>query len=267
MFKIFDTHIHTSCRTTQDLENMAIAGVVAVLEPSFWLGSDRKYPQSFLDYFEHLITFETERCKKFGIKHYVAIGLNPKEANDIKMAREVVSQIEKFLNRENVIAVGEIGFDRITKEEEEIFVQQLLIAEKHKMPIIIHTPHQYKYKGTERTMQIIEELKLTQERIIIDHNTEETLPLVRKYNVWANHSLYPITKLTPERMVEIVKQYGLNRMLVSSAADWGVSDPLAVPKLIQLMRKHNFTFEEIDTLVYKNPVKFFSCYEKFSIEN
>lgn len=266
MYKIFDTHIHTSCRTTDDLEKMAMCGVVAVLEPSFWLGSDRKYPESFFDYFEHLITFETERTKKFGIKHFVAIGLNPKEANDIKMAKEVVSQIEKFIKRENVIAIGEIGFDRITKEEEEIFIEQLLLAEKNKMPVVIHTPHQYKYKGTERTMKIIEELKLTQDRIIIDHNTEETLPLVRKYNVWANHSLYPITKLTPERMVEIVKQYGFNRMLVSSAADWGISDPLAIPKTIQLMKKHGFLNEEIEQLVFKNPYNFFSRFDRFSID-
>lgn len=265
MVKIFDPHIHTSCRTTDDLERMALAGIVGVLEPAFWLGSDRKYPQSFFDYFNHIITFETERTKKFGIKHFVTIGLNPKEANDIKMAREVVSELERFITRESVVGIGEIGFDRITNEEEEIFIAQLLLAEKYKILALVHTPHQYKYKGTERICKIIEELKITQERVIIDHNTEETLPLVRKYNVWASHSIYPITKLSSERMVEILKQYGTSRMLINSAADWGVSDPLAVPKTVQLMKRHNFTDEEIETVVYKNPVKFFSQVPNFAV--
>lgn len=265
MFKIFDPHIHTSSRTTDDLEKMALSGIVGVLEPSFWLGSDRKHAESFFDYFEHIITFETERTKKFGIKHFVTIGLNPKEANDIKMAREVVSGMEQFVKRENVVGIGEIGFDKITKEEEEIFIAQLLIAEKYKIPALIHTPHQYKYKGTERICKIIEETKVIQDRIILDHNTEETLPLVRKYNVWASHSIYPITKLTSERMVEILKQYGTSRMLINSAADWGVSDPLAVPKTAQLMRRHNFTDEEIETVVYRNSIKFFSQAPNFAI--
>lgn len=265
MYRIFDPHIHTTCRTTNDLEMMALAGIVGVLEPAFWLGSNRKYPESFFDYFEHLITFETERTKKFGIKHFVTVGLNPKEVNDIKMAKEVVAGLEQFVKRENVVGIGEIGFDRITKEEEEIFIDQLLLAERMKVIVLIHTPHQYKYKGTERICKIIEETKVTQDRIIIDHNTEETLPLVRKYSVWASHSIYPITKLTPERMVEILKQYGTSRMMMNSAADWGVSDPLAVPKTIQLMKKHNFTEEEIETVVYKNPVKFFSQCKNFEL--
>ena len=39
-----------------------------------------------------------------------------------------------------------------------------------------------------------------------------------------------------ERMVEIVRQYGPERIIVDSACDWGVSDPLGVPKTATLMR-------------------------------
>lgn len=54
---------------------------------------------------------------------------------------------------------------------------------------------------------------------------------------WAAFTIYPHTKMNSDRMVEIIRQYGAERIIVDSAADWGISDPLAVPKTAKLMRE------------------------------
>jgi hypothetical protein len=63
--------------------------------------------------------------------------------------------------------------------------------------------------------------------------------------------------MTEERMVELLKKYGTERMVVNSAADWGKSDPLKVPKTAQAMRSAGFSESDIETVVFENPVSFF----------
>ena len=59
-------------------------------------------------------------------------------------------------------------------------------------------------------------------------------------------------------MVALVKRYGTDRILVNSAADWGVSDPLKVPKTAALMRESGIAEPDVETIVWKNPVTFFA---------
>ena len=59
--RIFDPHCHMYCRLTDDYERMAVAGITAVCEPAFWLGTERTHPESFYDYFEHITVFERFR--------------------------------------------------------------------------------------------------------------------------------------------------------------------------------------------------------------
>jgi hypothetical protein len=61
-----------------------------------------------------------------------------------------------------------------------------------------------------------------------------------------------------ERMVEIVRQYGPERIIVDSAADWGVSDPLAVPKTAALMRQRGIPEEHIRMTCYQNALTAYS---------
>ncbi len=264
--RIIEPHIHTFSRTTDDYDHMMRAGIEAVIEPAFWLGSDRQYPESFLDYFHHITTFEVERAKKYGIRHFSMIAINPKEANNLKVAHAVIDRMEEYVNRPMVVGIGEIGLDQITDAEEEIFVRQLRYAEERKLPVLIHTPHQNKKVGTERIVKIIEREKVTQERIIIDHNNEETMPIAWRTKCWVGLTIYPITKLSPERAIAIVRQYGIGRLLVNGAADWGHSDPLMIPLTAHKMLQEGFTRDQVDQLVFKNPAAFFSQSKNFALQ-
>lgn len=247
-----DPHIHAISRTTDDYEAMAAAGVVAVIEPAFWLGQPRTKVGSFFDYFSMLVGFERFRAGQFGIRHYCTIGLNSKEANNIPLAEEVMEILPLFLAKEGVVAVGEIGYDDQTDAEDRFYREQLKLAQEVELPVMVHTPHRDKKRGTTRSMDVAIEMGLDPAKVVIDHNNEETVREVLDRGFWAAFTIYPNTKMGNERMVEVVKQYGPERIIVDSAADWGVSDPLAVPKTAKLMRERGISDEHIRLTCYEN---------------
>ena len=263
---LIDPHAHMISRTTDDYEAMAAAGVVAVIEPAFWLGQPRTNVGSYLDYLSSIVGFERFRASQFGIRHYCTIGLNSKEANNEELAEGVMALIPRFALKEGVVAIGEIGYDEQTPLEDKYFRLQLELAKKLELPVMIHTPHRDKKRGTQRSLALVRKIGFPEERVLIDHNNEETLPLVLETRCWAGHSIYPGTKMDEGRMAALVKKYGADRILINSAADWGVSDPLKVPKTVALMREAGITDAVIETIVWDNPVAFFSQSGQLDVE-
>jgi uncharacterized protein len=253
--KIFDPHIHMSSRTTDDYQAMAAAGITAVIEPAFWQGQLRTSVGTFRDYFLNLVGWERFRASQFGIRHYCAIGINSKEANNEGLAREVLEILPLFLCKEGVVAVGEIGFDDGTPAEERMFRAQVELAKEADLPVMVHTPHRDKKSGTSRSMDLALEHGLPPGRVIIDHNNEETVQEVLDRGFWAAFTIYPRTKMDAGRMVEIVRKYGGERVLVDSSADWGVSDPLAVPRTAALMLERGIPPAVVEAVTYRNAVR------------
>jgi uncharacterized protein len=256
--RIFEPHIHMFSRTTDDYEKLAIAGVRGICEPAFWLGQPRTNVGSFKDYYDTLLGWERFRAGMFGIKHYCTMGLNPKEANDDRVNSDVLALLQDYVNREGVVGVGEIGYDDMTDKEEFFFQAQLELAIEHNLPVLIHTPHRDKLDGVIRTLAVVKESGIAPEKVLVDHNNEITIPLVKGTGHHAGFSIYPNTKMTPERMVDIFRKFGTDQMIINSAADWGVSDPLMVPKTIQVMRKQGMDEGEIEKVVWRNPINFFA---------
>lgn len=254
--RIFDPHIHMTSRTTDDYERMAGAGVRALVEPAFWLGQPRTHARSFTDYFDSLIGWEPFRASQFGIRHHCAIALNPKEANDPR-CREVLAVLPRYLAKDGVVAVGEVGYDSMTPDEDEVFAAQLALAIEHDLPVLVHTPHRDKQRGTRRTLDVLKESGIDQGRVVIDHLNEVTVGLVAGTGCWMGFSIYPDTKMSPGRLAGLLRQYGLVRMLVNSAADWGRSDPLLTRSTGQAMLTAGFTDDEVDRVLWRNPVEFF----------
>ncbi len=261
--KLFDPHIHMTSRTTDDYQAMAAAGVAAVVEPAFWLGQPRTHVGTFEDYFLSLLGWERFRASQFGIRHFCTLAMNPREANDPALVDEVLAMLPRYLEKDGVVAVGEIGYDEMTPAEDRCFAAQLELARAHDLPALIHLPHRDKKRGCERTLALVRELGFPPERTIVDHNTEETLPLTLASGCWAGHSIYPETKMDEPRMVALVQQYGGERILVNSAADWGVSDPLKVPKTRDAMRLAGISEQTIETIFWRNPVAFFAQSGRF----
>ncbi|MFI5708790.1 TatD family hydrolase [Kribbella sp. NPDC051620] len=262
--RIFDPHIHMTSRTTDDYAAMAAHGVQALVEPAFWLGQPRTSVGSFVDYFDALIGWEPFRASQYGIKHHCTIALNPKEANDPR-CREVLEVLPRYLAKDGVVAVGEVGYDSMTPEEDEVFSHQLQLAKQFELPVLVHTPHRDKAAGTTRTLDVVKESGLAPEWVVVDHLNEVTVKEVADSGCWMGFSIYPDTKMDPDRMVVILQQFGTERILVNSAADWGKSDPLRTYATGQAMLAAGFTEDDVDQVLWRNPVAFYGQSQRLEL--
>jgi uncharacterized protein len=257
MLRIFEPHAHMFSRVTDDYERMADAGVRVVLEPAFWLGQPRTHVGTFVDYFDTIIGWERHRAEQFGIHHVCTMALNPREANDDRVNDAVMEVLPRYLEKNSVVGVGEIGLDDMTEKEEHYFEAQIQLAIEHNLPILIHTPHRDKKRGFERCVDIVKASGIKPEDVLIDHGNEETIKITRETGFVQGFSIYPHTKMSPERMVKILLEYGVQDVIINSACDWGVSDPLSVPKTVALARQAGISEADLETLVWKNPCNFF----------
>ncbi|MDA7950270.1 MAG: TatD family hydrolase [Pirellulaceae bacterium] len=256
----FDPHIHMVSRTTDDYATLARMGCVAMSEPAFWAGFDRGSADSFRDYFRQLTETEPQRAAQYGIQHFTWLCINAKEAENVELSREVIAMIPEFLEKSNVLGIGEIGLNKNTKNEAIIFLEHLELAIEHNQLILIHTPHlEDKYQGTKMILDMLcDDKRIEPSHVLIDHVEEHTIGPVLEKGFWAGMTLYPISKCTPSRAVDMIERYGTDRLMPNSAGDWGPSKPTAIPDLIFEMRKRGHSEATIRKVVYENPIDFFS---------
>jgi len=253
-----DPHIHIASRTTDDIERMArrVCGIAG--EPAFWMGYDRSGLNSFYDYFRQLTEWEPKRTANYGIRHYCWMGINAKEAEDVGFAREVIAVLPEFLDRPTVLGIGEVGLHKCTKNEVTTLEALIELALERGEQLLFHTPHlEDKYLGTRMILDMLRaNSRVDPTRVCIDHCEEHTIGLALDEGYWAGVTLYPTTKATPSRAADMVERYGPERILVNSSADWGPSDPLAVPAFMQEMRRRGHPASLIQQVVYDNPLEF-----------
>ncbi|HEX7185790.1 MAG TPA: TatD family hydrolase [Thermoanaerobaculia bacterium] len=263
--RYIDPHIHMVSRTVDDYQRMAQAGCVAITEPSFWAGFDRSSARGFYDYFRHLTTFEPKRAALYGIRHHTWICINPKESEDLGLAREVLQIIPEFLAAENVLGIGEIGLNKNSRNELKILEEHIALAAEHGQLILVHTPHlEDKRKGTRLIMDALDANPAVEpHRVLIDHVEEHTIAEVLDRGYWAGMTLYPNSKCTPQRAVDMIEMYGTERLCMNSAGDWGESDPMAVPKALVEMRRRGYAEALLHRVCFDNPRIFLGQSPKF----
>lgn len=263
--KVIEPHIHMVSRTTDDYLSLAIGGIHTVAEPAFWAGWDRSSVYSFRDYFNQLTVCEPARAARFGIRHYCWIGLNSKEAENLELAQEVLAIIPEYLDRPNVLGIGEIGLNKNSRNEIKVLERQLTLAAEGNELVLIHTPHlEDKLKGTRIMIDmILSEPRLDPARILFDHAEEHTIGEIKDKGFWFGLTLYPHSKGSPERAVDAVEIYGPDRLCINSSADWSVSDPLATLKTANEMRRRGHPEELVSRIFYENPKSFLGQCPKF----
>ncbi|MDC4205833.1 MAG: TatD family hydrolase [Candidatus Manganitrophus sp.] len=269
MMEYIDMHAHMASRTTDDYEQMALTGCVALTDPAFWAGFDRSSADGFDDYFHQLTEVEPKRAARVGIRHYTWLCLNPKEADNRSLARAVIEKIPKYLDRPNVLGIGEIGLNRVTRNEVATFQDHLDLAVAHNQMILIHTPHlEDKYKGTRIIVEtLLKDGRIDPGRILIDHAEEHTIGMILENGFWAGITLYPQTKVSPQRAIDMIERAGPERICVSSACDWGPSLPIAIPRFALEMRRRRHSERSIRKIIYENPAAFLSQSPRFMLEN
>lgn len=264
--QVIQPHYHGIARTAQDYERMAASGVVAVAEPAFWAGFDRRYPQTFIDYFRQISEFEPTRAAQYGIRHFCWVAVNPKEAENPELSRAVLEHMPAFFEKPTVLGVGETGLHKSTPNECEIFEAQIELALKYDQLLLVHTPHlEDKWYGTKRALEILRNFHVNPDRVWIDHVEEHTIEMVKREGYWLGFTLYPITKCSPRRAVDMLEKYGWERTLVNSSADWGPSDPFTLQECIADFRRRGHSTQEAIEVFHNNPVRFLAQCPKFDI--
>lgn len=265
--RYIEPHAHMVSRITDDYVDMATAGCAAVCEPAFWAGFDRGTVHGFHDYFCQLTEHEPKRAAKFGLPHFCWLCINPKESEDTKLAEEVLAIIPQFLDRPTVLGIGEIGLNKNSRNEVKILEQHVDLAARHQQLILVHTPHlEDKLKGTRLTIEVLKsDRRIRPERVIVDHVEEHTVRMVLDAGFWAGMTLYPETKCTPARAIDMIEQYGGERLWMNSACDWGVSLPLIVPRTGLEMRRRGHSADTVDKVLYRNPLEFLNQCPKFKV--
>ena len=263
--RYIEPHGHMVSRVTNDYLDMVTAGCSCVSEPAFWAGYDRSSVDGFHDYFCQLTDYEPKRAAKFGLPHFCWLCINPKESEDVTLASEVINLIPKFLDRPNVLGIGEIGLNKNSRNELKVLEKHVDLAARTGQLILVHTPHlEDKLKGTRLILDVLKaDRRIQPERCIIDHVEEHTVQMVLERGHWAGMTLYPESKCTGARAVDMLDRYGVDRLWMNSACDWGVSVPLAVPYAALEMRRRGWTAERIDQVIYQNPIRFMSQCPKF----
>lgn len=265
--KYIEPHGHMVSRTTDDYIRMAQSGCQVVCEPAFWAGFDRSSSSGFYDYFRQITEYEPARASKFGIKHYTWLCINPKESEDLSLARDVISIIPEFLKKPNVLGIGEIGLNKNSKNELTILEEHIQLAADYDQLILVHTPHlEDKLKGTKLILSALKNhSKIDPSKVIIDHVEEHTIELVLDEGFWAGMTLYPESKCTPSRAVDMLENFGAENLWINSACDWGVSNPLSIPNAILEMKRREHTEDFIEKVVWDNPSKFLGQSPNFKL--
>jgi predicted metal-dependent TIM-barrel fold hydrolase len=265
--RYIEPHAHMVSRVTNDYVAMVTAGCKAVCEPAFWAGFDRGSVDGFRDYFSQLTEHERKRAERFGLPHFCWLCINSKEAENLQLADEVIAMVPEFIDRPNVLGIGEIGLNKNSRNEIAVLEKQIDLAARFDQLILVHTPHlEDKLKGTRLIVDLLKsDKRINPSRVIIDHVEEHTVELALNAGFWAGITLYPESKCTPPRAIDMIELYGLDRLWLNCACDWGNSDPLSVPKTAMEMRKRGHSEQTIDQLIYGNPLRFLSQTPKFNI--
>ncbi len=265
--RYIEPHGHMVSRTTDDYEKLALAGCVALCEPAFWAGFDRSSADGFFDYFRQITEYEPKRAARWGIQHYCWLCINPKEAEDMGLADDVMALIPEFLDKPGVLGIGEIGLNKNSRNELAIFEKHVQIADDHDQLILIHTPHlEDKLKGTRLIVDALKNHpRIKPERVIIDHVEEHTIDLVLDAGFWAGMTLYPESKCSPARAIDMLEHRRAERIWMNSACDWGISDPLAVPRTMLEMKRRGWSEAQIERVVFDNPCAFMGQSPKFKL--
>lgn len=253
-----DATIYASRRSPAELELMSAAGAISVIEPIAWLGTNRQYAETYLEDFERLVGPEARRAAHFGLGYGACLGILPHEAAQSGVAQAVLNALPRYLEQDNVVAVGEIGLGSAGPAEEEIFRRQVRLARRHELPIVIQARPNDRVEMISRTLSVAAEEGLPARYMLVNGVNEAGALTVRRFGAWVGLTVDPNTHLRPEAIVNLIAREGTDGYVLNSAAGRLMGDPLAVPRTARAMAEANLPGGAIEKVAFHNPKWFFS---------
>ncbi|MEM0285728.1 MAG: TatD family hydrolase [Candidatus Methanomethylicaceae archaeon] len=247
--RFIDSHTHTYLRGPEDIELMAVAGIEGVIVCSFLPFNPSGF-STMHDLFKWLIEVECYRLSQYGINARIAIGIHPKSIPEAEL-KPILDYILTLFDNEKASALGEVGLEIGSKEEEEVLIQQIRIANEYLVPMIMHTPRNNKSKILDKLISIIESENVDPSRVIIDHLTPDLIEKVRSIGAIAGLTVQP-GKLTPKDVYEVITKFGPEGIVINSDLGLNPSDPLALPKTAHYLDRNGISGGDIQKIMFSN---------------
>ncbi len=249
---MIDAHIHADCRPYEDFGKMAVAGV----ESAVTLAHDPLRMSNsgvVLDHFHRMLNNDRERAALNGVELYVALGVHPRSiCPDVEL---VLDELPILLEDERVVALGEVGLETVSDEQEYIFKTQLLLADELNRKVVVHTPRRNKREVTVKTLSIIEE-NIDPARVQLDHVDSSIIDLALEFGGLMGLTVQPL-KVTPLEAVELLEEYGCEGFALDSDMSSSPSDPLSVPKTVHQMKLAGLSEKEVEQVSHQNAAFFY----------
>lgn len=252
--KLFDVHLHAEGLRDSDLESLRFFGVERAIVPSHPVLSEVT-SKRLLEQFEALVSAQLPRLQRAGIRGALALGIHPR-AIPRRGVPELLSALPSFFKGGKVAALGPAGLYDDTELERDVLSEQLLLARRLKLPILISTPARNREAITRKTLQLLLSSGVSPTRVLIDGATLKTLPPIRACGFHAALMLHP-DGIGADKAVEVIRKTGVERLMLSSHAGDGASDIVALARAHSLMTKAKLTPELIRRVSYKNAETFF----------
>ena len=250
---MIDTHMHADARSGEDFKNMYLAGIDCAISCSFY---PYKIPQDIvlLNHLNRLLEYDTKRASEYGLDLKVALGIHP--ANSDVKADLIFENLYKWIENNEIVAIGEIGLEDLTDNEIEIFKKQLDIADETDSKVIIHTPRKNKKDVLKVILDILPQ-HLNENQAVIDHINPQVVEDAIDTDCMLGLTVQP-QKMNEFEAISILEEYGFDKFLLNSDISNKPSDPLSVPKTVRELTKQGFKSSEIEKVSNSNAKRFFN---------
>ncbi|WP_295721596.1 TatD family hydrolase [uncultured Methanobrevibacter sp.] len=250
---MIDCHTHCDSRSSEDFELMYTSGIDTVISCAY-------YPYHlmneivYLNHLERILNYDTKRAKKYGLDLKVALGIHP--TNTEINPELIYENLYKYIENDEIIAIGEIGLENLTDTEYEIFKQQLIIADETNTKVIIHTPRKNKRAVLSEIKKVVNN-NIDPKLVVIDHINKNVIGDVIDDGYTLGLTVQP-QKMNVDEAIDILDNYGFDKFLLNSDMSNKPSDPLSVVKTIRELDKLNYKKSEINKISHENAIKFFN---------
>ncbi|MEM2889885.1 MAG: TatD family hydrolase [Candidatus Hadarchaeum sp.] len=247
--RFIDSHTHIYLRSFQDIETMSAAGIEGVVVCSYFPVKPTG-PNTLVDLHRWLTEVEPQRLEKCGISALVAVGIHPRSIPSTGV-RDVLDHISSLFDSGKALALGEVGLETASSEEEKVLLRQISLAKSYDLPMIFHTPRQNKVQIFDRLLKLIMGQKVDMTKVIVDHLTADLVARVRELNANAGITVQP-EKMTEKDAVSIISSAGVEGILINSDLSHQPSDPLTLPKVARALIGAGIGKGDVEKVTYSN---------------
>mgnify|MGYP001309151841 CR=1 FL=1 len=249
---MFDVHLHPSGLTDLDLETLRFFGLEQALVPAGRAAAQSV--EAVLAEFDDVLGRQLPRLEKAGIRAVAAFGVHPLSVPRRGLA-ELLQKLPEYLSDRRAVAVGAVGLGRGTPAELDAFAQQLQLARRLKLKLIVVTPAVKREAVTRQTLNLLRDAGLEAGRVLVDGADAKTVRLIRECGHFAGLTLHPDC-VSPETATALVRKLGPERLVLDTAAGEGAGDLLGLARCEHLLEKAGLSNAVVRAVTSANAERF-----------